>query len=230
MSNNKAIVIGSDDHAAWQLIDFFLPTIKPYMDDWSKAGIDIVVYDFGMSEENIKRLPNNVHLKTISLVPGKTWFNKPNVMRDAAKEYSEVVWVDVDIEILSKDFINIFSLIEDNKLLMAEDKPWTKRRGEIWHNSGVVGFRGRPTILTQWCKAILSSDHDQVGDQEVLHMMVRGGLKRLTYITDMPTEYNWLRIHTLDGNDPSKAKALHWTGPKGKTVMHRKIKEMNNNV
>jgi hypothetical protein len=56
-----------------------------------------------------------------------------------------------------------------------------------------------------------------VGDQEVLHAMLRDDpLKKRIYIEDLPNIYNWLRIQLLDGQDSSKKKIIHWTGFKGK--------------
>jgi len=56
-----------------------------------------------------------------------------------------------------------------------------------------------------------------VGDQEVLHMMLRDDpLKKRIYIEDLPNIYNWLRIQLLDRHDSSKKKIMHWTGAKGK--------------
>ena len=56
----------------------------------------------------------------------------------------------VDGEIQNID--EIFDLLEPQKLSMVEDKPWSWRRGHVWHNSGVVGF-------------ILSTEYPQNGSE-----------------------------------------------------------------
>jgi hypothetical protein len=104
---------------------------------------------------------------------------------------------------------------------MVEDKPWTKRRQEIWHNSGVVGIIDKPIILHQWCQEV--HDNPTVGDQEVLHSMLNP-ITKLSHIEDLPNEYNVLRLQVeLDGYK-GKKKIVHWTGAKGKD----KIRSMMN--
>jgi hypothetical protein len=124
----------------------------------------------------------------------------------------ETVWIDTDCEVLD-NISDIFSLIENEKLLMAEDRPWSKRRKELWHNSGIVGFRNKPQILRAWLEQVKKSP--VVGDQEVLHSML-DPISKLTYIKDLPSVYNWLRLDLLDGVDSKKKKVIHWTGKKGK--------------
>ena len=96
---------------------------------------------------------------------------------------------------------------------MAEDKPWTKRRQEIWHNSGVVGFRYKPQILRAWLEQVKTLPI--VGDQEVLHSMLNP-ITRMTYIEDLPQQYNCLRLEIEDGIDIPNKKIIHWTGQIGK--------------
>ena len=65
----------------------------------------------------------------------------------------KTVWIDLDCQIID-NIDGIFTLLEPNKLNMVEDKPWTKRRKEVWHNSGIVGFIDKPVILTQWAQQV----------------------------------------------------------------------------
>ena len=53
--------------------------------------------------------------------------------------------------------------------------------------------------------------------------MMTDDLKRLTYITDLPREYNTLRIDLLDSTAPKDIKIMHWTGAKGKEVIRGMI-------
>ncbi len=152
----------------------------------------------------------------------KNWFKKPFAMLDAANKASKVCWLDLDMHI-KRNIDGIFDLTEPNKLAMVEDVPWSRRRGEKWHNSGVVAFQGKPTILQDWCSEV--SLNPIQGDQEVLHSMMTDSLKRMTYIKDLPREYNTLRIDFLDGTNPDKPRIVHWTGQKGKEHIRKIIDE-----
>ena len=119
-------------------------------------------------------------------------------------------------------------MLEPRKLAMVEDKPWTKRSGDLWHNSGVVGFIDKPIILHEWCKAI-QSKKDVVavlgnGDQEVLHSMLNP-ITKLTYIKDLPNEYNITRVQVDNDNYQGAKKIMHWTGELGKIRIRSMINE-----
>ena len=104
-------------------------------------------------------------------------------------------------------------MLERGKLAMVEDKPWTMRTQELWHNSGVVGFIGKPIILHEWCKSI--RQYKSRGDQEVLHAMLNP-ITKSTYIKDLPNEYNVMRVQVDNDNYQGRKKIMHWTGEKGK--------------
>ena len=118
---------------------------------------------------------------------------------------------------------DMFDLLVPNKLCMIEDKPWTKRRGERWFNSGVVGFIDKPRILREWALKTANKNHLEVGDQEVLHSMLNP-ITQLTYIHELPNEYNVLRLQVELDNYKGPKKIIHWTGAKGK----ERIKEIMN--
>ena len=105
------------------------------------------------------------------------WFKKPQAMIEASKIADNVCWIDTDCHVLA-NLQDVFTLTEPNKLAMVEDIPWSKRRQETWHNTGVVAFQGRPTILDVWARAV--RDKPNTGDQEVLHSLLRDGLTRLS--------------------------------------------------
>ena len=110
-------------------------------------------------------------------------------------------------------------MLEPNKLNMVQDKPWTTRGQELWHNSGVVGFIDKPSILYQWAKAV--REDPVQGDQEVLHLMLNP-ITKIAYINDIPNEYNVLRLQTEIDGYTGPIKVMHWTGQNGKD----KIKAM----
>jgi len=210
---NKAFLTGCDETTEWML-PWFLENYCKYND------APLIFANFGVSKDCLKAIKgkskNNPIKHTIDMTKteDKGWFKKPKSMLEASKLCNYTCWIDTDFEILS-DMSSVFKYVEENRLAMVEDKPWSKRSGETWHNSGIVAFKDIPQILRDWTDNI--SKVNLRGDQEVLHSMLRiHPLQRMIYITDLPNEYNWLRVQLLDGQNSVKKKAIHWTGIKGK--------------
>jgi len=198
------------------MLEWFIKNYKKH------NNTPIIFADFGVSKEVKTWVYQISGFDDIIDVPKQRvngWFLKPKTfMLSPGKE---TCWVDTDIEILG-DMSGVFDHLEDNKIAMVEDKPWSKRRGEKWHNSGVVAFRGKPPMLKKWVEQCSVSP--KVGDQEVLHEILSiSPLMRLQHITDLPNKYNWMRIQLLDGMDSSKKLAMHWTGQKGKDKIRKII-------
>ena len=205
---NEAFLTGCDEKTEWMLEWWF--------SEYSKHNdIPVIFADFGVSDKMREYAEKNfAHVLKLNSHKDKAWFLKPQSMINASKLAKKVCWIDTDCHVLRR-IHTIFNYTVENKLGMVQDLPWTKRRGEIWHNSGIVLFEGTPSILKQWKMNI--DKNPTVGDQEVLHMMLRDDpLKKRIYIEDLPNIYNWLRIQLLDGHDSSKKKIMHWTGYKGK--------------
>lgn len=201
---SKVFITGCDSKTRWML-----PWWK---ENFYKHNPDahVHVYDFDKA-----------------FVGDKGWFKKPRAMYEASKKARCVCWIDSDVEIKA-NIEDIFDYVEPNKLAMVEDQPWTTRRGERWHNSGVVAFQGTPKILTDWVTATAYVDQQSnpmYGDQDVLHEIVRQDMKRLIHITDLPKTYNTLRLDIGDGTIPKTIKMMHWTGPKGKEIIRSMINE-----
>jgi len=210
---NKAFLTGCDETTEWML-PWFLENYCKYND------APLIFANFGVSKDCLKAIKgkskNNPIKHTIDMTKteDKGWFKKPKSMLEASKLCNYTCWIDTDFEILS-DMSSVFKYVEENRLAMVEDKPWSKRSGETWHNSGIVAFKDIPQILRDWTDNIAKVNLR--GDQEVLHSMLRiHPLQRMIYITDLPNEYNWLRVQLLDGQNSVKKKAIHWTGIKGK--------------
>lgn len=204
---DKAFVTGCDAKTEWML-PWFLSRYKKH----NKTPIFFA--NFGVSEMGLNTVSALCH-EFINLTDTRDrgWFKKPNAIIEAARRAHKVCWLDTDCEVLG-DLSGIFDYTEPGKLAMAEDKPWSKRRGETWHNTGVVAVEGQPVILKEWAEAIRKAP--VVGDQEVLHSILRQDLRRMTYVVNLPQEYNWMRLMLVDGQDNKKKKVMHWTGEKGK--------------
>lgn len=210
---NKLFIIGSDDKSEWML--------KWFMDNFKQhnPNANILLWDFGM-----KNNPYPEITKKLNNDPKKGgWFNKPDALIESTKYGEYICWLDIDCHIHS-NIEDIFNYVEDEKLAMVEDVPWSSRTREKWHNSGVVAFRNNPQILQLWVNYI--GKLAQRGDQEVLHQILMALKNINNFITDLPREYNTLRLDLLDGTAPKNPKIMHWTGPKGKD----KIRELMRNV
>ena len=73
---------------------------------------------------------------------------------------------------------------------------------------------GQPLILGMWQQWI--NNGNEVGDQETLTANLNP-ITQMTYVNELPNEYNWLRLQIENDNQPAdKAKVVHWTGQKGK--------------
>ena len=186
---SKLFITGCDSNTNWML-DWFKTNYSKHNDT------PLHVFDF---DKEFKQ--------------AKGWFKKPAAMMAAAKMADSVCWLDTDCEVLG-NIEGIFDYVEPEKLSMVEDKPWSKRRQETWHNSGVVAFTQAPRILWDW--ELTCSTQPTVGDQEVLHLMMDSPLKRMMYIRDVPNKYNVLRLQHIDNTVPEDALVYHWTGKKGK--------------
>ena len=221
MSNRKypeCVLTGCDSNTEWQLNWF----IENYGQHEKRP---LIIADFGMSEQYLKYVSSHPRVNGIMNLrktKEQGWFNKPIAMFNSPAV--KTVWLDTDCEI--KTNLNpLFRMIVPNKLNMVEDKPWTKRRKEIWHNSGVVGFIGRPQILHTWCNAI--RDNPNIGDQEVLHTLLNP-IMRITHINDIPSEWNVMRLATDEDGYTGPISIQHHTGAKGKVKIKglMKIKEV----
>ena len=211
MKLSKAFITGCDSNTEWMLPWF--------VDNYSKHNKEqLFIYDFGMTEDMASRY-SNIVLQVSKRHKG--WFNKPQSLFDAIRTLADqICWLDTDCEVLA-DISGIFDYIENNRLAMVEDVPWSKRRGEKWHNSGVVALKNPiPFPLYEWVER--TNKYPEVGDQEVLHKWIGNNpLKRMQFITDLPREYNVLRLDYLDGTNHKDPKINHWTGRKGKDHIRR---------
>lgn len=209
---NRGFITGCDSNTEWML-EWFLKNYLKHNDT------PIHFCDFGVSPDCRAWLEISgfASVYTIPSQRAGGWFYKPTAMLKSPLD--ETIWIDTDIHVLG-DISGAFKYLETNKLAMVEDKPWSARRGETWHNSGVVGFRGKPEILVNWAHECRSNPKQ--GDQEVLHEMVRHDpLTRIRFIADMPNKYNWLRVQLLDAQDSSDKLCMHWTGAKGKEQIRK---------
>lgn len=204
---DELFVTGCDHKTEWQL-PWFLKNFKKH-----KNKTKIIVTDFGMSQDMVDKVVKHPCVEAIMTLDtrGKErgWFKKPLAMYHVPAK--KAIWLDTDCQVRA-NIDNMFSMLKPNMLNMVEDKPWTKRRGEIWYNSGVVGFIGKPTVLAQWCNVVHAQQN--IGDQEMLHSMLNP-ITQLANINPLPNEYNVMRLQVEHDNYKGRIKIMHWTGEKG---------------
>jgi len=210
---NNLFVTGCDSKTEWQL-QWFLKRYRKH------NSTPIAFCDFGVTTDTrLWALSMFDEVYDLPKQQSSGWFYKPRAIRYAPAKAK--VWLDTDIEVLG-DLSGIFSLLKPDQLNMCEDKPWIKRRGEMWHNSGTVGVIDTPQILLDWEQQCITKAKQ--GDQEVLHEMLRGNdILRLKYINTLPQKYNWLRIQLLDGENSPDKLCMHWTGQKGNFEIEKQI-------
>ena len=208
---SEAFLTGCDEKTEWML-PWFIENYKKH------NKTPLVFANFGVTSQTLKFIESHAHaIIDLSRWKGKGWFLKPKSMLNCPS--LKTCWIDTDCEVHG-DINGIFKEIEPEKLSMAIDKPWTDRRKEIWHNSGVVAFSGTPSILKAWHQEV-EKTNDR-GDQEVLHSMLNP-ITKITYIKDLPHKYNVLRLDILDDRRPKDELITHWTGQKGKDEIRRQM-------
>ena len=198
---SKLFITGCDASAEWML-PWFVENLRKHTD------IPLMIFDFGMEGSLYPELRKSCRTNA------KGWFKKPSAMVKAAAFADQVCWLDTDCEVLG-DISGVFDYIVPNKLSMVQDKPWTTRQRQMWHNSGVVAFQDVPQILKEWEQMCMAPPAR--GDQEVLHWMLGDNpLNRMIHIEDIPNRYNVLRLQHIDNTVPKNPLIYHWTGAKGK--------------
>jgi hypothetical protein len=211
----KMFMTGCDQSQVWML-PWFIENYRKHNDT------PICFCDFGVDQATIAWMQTtkvfDLFLQIKDTKVGG-WFLKPYALYHSPAPTT--VWLDTDCEVLG-DISSVFDYVEPGKLAMAIDRPWAKRSGEEWHNSGVVGVKGKPEILRKWMNEV--QHNPKRGDQETLHAMLPTPLDKMINITEIPNKYNWLRVQLENDKEDSKDKlVMHWTGKKGKDRIKDKI-------
>jgi hypothetical protein len=215
----NAFLTGCDENTEWQL-PWFITNLRQHSDT------PLIISDFGMSSEMIESLEPLENITVSSCESqAKGWFKKPRAMLDASRmDYDCICWLDTDCEVMNDSIDTIFNWTEDGRLGMVEDKPWSRRRGSkgVWHNSGVVVFKGSPNILRHWADECINNP--EVGDQETLYRMIDGNeIMRMSLINSLPSRFNTLRLDYIDGTAVKSPTVVHHTGQKGNDIIRGKI-------
>lgn len=219
MSKNLFIT-GCDQNTEWQLPWFW--------ENFHKHNRDsiLIPIDFGMSDEIREWCMEEIGECQILNSNAEGWFKKPFAMLLATETiFDKVCWLDTDCQVMG-DISGIFDHTQPFKLCMVEDRPWTRRRGQLgaWYNSGVVAFEGKPNILKAWANECL--ENPVQGDQEVLYKMMNGDeILKMAVIEPLPHKYNTLRLDYIDNIAVKNPLIIHHTGKKGKDLIREMMDE-----
>ena len=220
------ILTGCDKNTEWQLPWF----IHNFKTKCAGTHCKLAITDFGMTEKAKKKAALDADW-VVDLHGEDGWFNKVRLFYKTHEIFgdSNICWMDTDCEI-RRCPTGIFDYIEDNKVAMCVDRPWTEHgspwspQGNLgpWYNSGVVAYRGRPQVLAYWLTECERGNHR--GDQEALYHYLNGDAgRRFTNIVEAPAKYNMLRLDVEQGRGPDDATVMHWTGHKGKDEIKRQM-------
>jgi hypothetical protein len=207
MELSNLFITGCDSSTRWQL-PWFEKHFKTYNPD-----ANLYVFDFD------------------TMFPDLTgWFKKTAALIAASKIAKSVCWLDTDCKVVD-NIEDVFDYVEPNKIAIAQDQPWTTRRQETWHNTGVVAFGSLPRIVYDWAIEVENIDqgfinkHTGFGDQDVLHALLNTNMRRAFEVTTLPKMFNTLRIDYIDGTVPDKVKVIHYTGHKGNLQIKEQIEK-----
>ena len=221
------ILTGCDKNTEWQL-PWFVENFKKFC-----RGTDckLAIADFGMTTDAYTMAQIDADY-VIDFEGEGGWFNKVRLFNQTHTffgEESNICWLDTDCE-LKRSPHAIFNHIENNKLSMVIDHPWTDKgspwtpQGNCgpWYNTGVVAYRGQPLILFPWMKECKTGNHR--GDQEALYYILnQDPMKRPVNIVEVSHRYNVLRLDLLQERVPDDPCIVHWTGHKGKDEIRRQM-------
>ena len=221
------ILTGCDSNTEWQL-PWFVDNFKRMC---VGTGCKIAIADFGMTKEMREYADSNGDYTIDSQGEGG-WFNKVKLFNRTHMLFgndANVCWLDTDCE-MKRCPHSIFNYIQDNKLSMVRDHPWTENgspwtpqgQNSPWFNTGVVAYRGRPLILYPWLKECETGNHR--GDQEALYYILnQDPLKKEVNVVEVAHRYNVLRLDLLQERVPDDPCIVHWTGHKGKEEIRRQM-------
>ena len=223
---SNAFVTGCDHKTEWML-EWFMKNFRKH------SRMPIIFVDLGVSNEKKAWIKQNFE-QYVDLSDKRNeydlgWFLKPRAMIETDHLAQTRVWIDTDVEVKG-DPSSLFKLIPKESIAIAVDRPWSRRRNERWHNTGVFGVTGVPRILIDWeincrnkMKVPVNPNMPPIGDQDILHEMLQNDILRSISISELPNKFNVLRLQLIDQDIPDTVVMLHWTGAKGKEQIRNMI-------
>ena len=145
------------------------------------------------------------------------WFKKPLACLQSPFERS--IWIDLDCEIRGS-IEPLFDLADHlSGVALAKDFVDKSIAYQIF-NSGVIVFRNKVPLISEWASQSLKLNHLFRGDQELLSYLI---FKQQLKIAEIPSIYNWSRRQ----EDHGDVIIHHWHGEHGRSIikyqLHRKV-------
>lgn len=207
-----AVSASGDRHIAYK--NHLLQKLKRYI-----PNVDVLDIDVSMTGDMLSALPENQ----------KSYFVRLAIpTMDKFRKYDRVVWIDVDVDIVSEEFASILDVdTSDDGLAMARDldrvqskmRMYLKNRfpdydKPVFFNSGVMVMDLRKIDVEKWCyrvdagiKAYLR-DNPPYHDQDILNAFF--DIKEIDHRYNAP----WLDEESRIG-----AWLIHYIGAGGKGPM-----------
>ncbi len=239
----EGVIVAIDENQEW-LLPWWWENYSKYNRfpvTFVDLGLSIKAREFCREKGNLVELPLNAHARNSdfqsqeleqdsqsfhedSFRKRRCWHKKPLAMLQTPYLYS--LWLDVDcevrasllplfVQIASKEFLLICP--EHESLQKRLSSEGTLLKGEIFFNSGVIGFRKGSFYILEWALFTLENQNSYFGDQNIL--------SRLIFNLNWPVEildptYNWYgSIYEI----PSDVKVVHWAGDMGKFLLSLRL-------
>ena len=224
----KYFITGCDRNTEWQL-PWFIENFRKHSNE------KLIVADFGMTTDAYMMAQIDADY-VMDIKDGTGWFSKVETLGKMKSTFgidNSYCWLDTDCEVRA-DPSSIFNYVEDNKLSLVVDHPWTLNgspwtpQGDCgpWYNTGVIAFKGHPQILDKWVTEVTRGTKHR-GDQEALYFLLnQSPMNRAIYISEAPHKYNVLRLDIeQDRCPPHSPVIVHWTGKKGNEMIKEQMRD-----
>lgn len=141
------------------------------------------------------------------------WFKKPLACLQSPFERS--IWIDLDCEIRGS-IAPLFDLADHpSGIALTKDSFDEPITYQIF-NSGVIVFRNKLPLISEWANQSLQLNHLFRGDQELLSYLIA---KQQLKIAELAPIYNWSRCQ----EDHSNVIIHHWHGEHGRSMIKHQL-------
>ena len=205
---NKTFITGVDGKQEWMLKWWYRNITK------HNPAIHITICDMGGMSPEVRKWAraHADHFIQYPKHPQCAWFYKTQALIDSPYEYT--CWIDVDCETL-RPIDDIFNYTKLGKIGVTADPMHARNDpSEHWWATGVCLIQKSPKLLLDWHNITIQAKTR--GDQEALHLLLSQTPQRKAEITEIPMEYQWLRLQLARKLNNENKKVIHWTGPSGK--------------
>ena len=198
----RGVMVMCDKDQEW-LLDWW------YNNYTDHNHLPIQFVDIGMSESAARYCKARGSYTKMPELHLQNWFKKPFALK--MTQFKRTLFMDLDVEVRG----SVFELFEDYKgFCVAKDIQTNFTTVKDPVNSGVVLYTYGDMIVDRWAEKVLNNHTLYHGDQDCLDNIEKN-------YTVLPQIYNWLRLQ----GESEAAMLYHYTGPLGKEIIKKMIKE-----